>query len=57
MNLLGVTLLVLFMFAVLVGIVFIERGQRRVPIQYAKRVVGRRVYGGQIGRASCRERV
>jgi preprotein translocase subunit SecY len=47
MNLLGVTLLVLFMFAVLVGIVFIERGQRRVPIQYAKRVVGRRVYGGQ----------
>ena len=47
MNLLRVTLLVLFMFAVLVGIVFIERGQRRVPIQYAKRVVGRRVYGGQ----------
>ena len=29
------------------AIVFIERGQRRVQIQYAKRVVGRRVYGGQ----------
>jgi preprotein translocase subunit SecY len=24
-----------------------ERGQRRVPVQYAKRVVGRRMYGGQ----------
>lgn len=28
-------------------IVFIERGQRRIPVQYAKRVVGRRMYGGQ----------
>jgi preprotein translocase subunit SecY len=28
-------------------IVFVERGDRRVPIQYAKRVVGRKVYGGQ----------
>ncbi len=28
-------------------IVFVERGQRRIPVQYAKRVVGRRVYGGQ----------
>jgi preprotein translocase subunit SecY len=28
-------------------IVFVERGQRRIPVSYAKRVVGRRVYGGQ----------
>ncbi|MCX5859694.1 MAG: SecY family transport protein, partial [Proteobacteria bacterium] len=28
-------------------IIFMDRGQRRIPIQYAKRVVGRRVYGGQ----------
>ena len=28
-------------------IIFMERGQRRVPVQYAKRVVGRRMYGGQ----------
>jgi len=28
-------------------IIFVERGQRRIPIQYAKRVVGRSVYGGQ----------
>jgi preprotein translocase subunit SecY len=31
----------------LVGIVFIEQGQRRIPVQFAKRVVGRRMYGGQ----------
>src|SRR6266851_9826045 len=29
------------------GIVYVETGQRRIPIQYARRVVGRRVYGGQ----------
>lgn len=33
--------------ALLVAIVFIEQGQRRIPIQFAKRVVGRRQYGGQ----------
>jgi preprotein translocase subunit SecY len=32
---------------VLVAIVFIEQGQRRIPVQFAKRVVGRRMYGGQ----------
>jgi preprotein translocase subunit SecY len=31
----------------LVGIVFIEQGQRRIPVTFAKRVVGRRMYGGQ----------
>lgn len=46
-NLLETVLLAAFMFVVIMGIVFIERGQRRVPIQYAKRVVGRRIYGGQ----------
>jgi preprotein translocase subunit SecY len=33
--------------ALLVAIVFIEQGQRRIPVTYAKRVVGRRMYGGQ----------
>jgi preprotein translocase subunit SecY len=33
--------------AALVAIVFIEQGQRRIPVQFAKRVVGRRQYGGQ----------
>ncbi|MCX5869006.1 MAG: preprotein translocase subunit SecY [Proteobacteria bacterium] len=39
--------IVLIMVAVVAFIIFMERGQRRIPIQYAKRVVGRRVYGGQ----------
>ncbi len=46
-NLLQVTLLLGLVFVVIGLIVWIERGQRRIPIQYAKRVVGRRVYGGQ----------
>lgn len=32
---------------VIAVIIFFERGQRRIPVQYAKRVVGRKVYGGQ----------
>lgn len=47
MNLLEVTLLLAFMFGVVYAIVFVERGQRRIPLQYAKRVLGRRVYEGQ----------
>jgi len=31
----------------LVAVVFVEQGQRRIPVQFAKRVVGRRMYGGQ----------
>ncbi len=38
---------VLIALGVLVSIVFIEQGQRRIPVQFAKRVVGRRQYGGQ----------
>ena len=34
------------MVAVIAAIVFVERGHRRVTVQYAKRVVGRRMYGG-----------
>lgn len=37
--------LIIFVFVV-AAIVFMERGQRRIPVQYAKRVVGRKVYGG-----------
>ena len=35
------------MVAVVAAIVILESGRRKVPVQYAKRVVGRRVYGGQ----------
>ena len=46
-NLLETVMLCGFMFVVVLAIVFVERAQRRVPIQYAKRVVGRKIYGGQ----------
>lgn len=39
--------LVVMMVVVVAAIVFMERGQRRIPVQYAKRVVGRKIYGGQ----------
>jgi preprotein translocase subunit SecY len=42
-----VLLLAAFMVLVVGVIVFCERGQRRIPVQYAKRVVGRRIMGGQ----------
>ena len=47
MSLMVLLLLIVVMGAVLVAIVFMERGQRRIPIQYAKRMVGRKMYGGQ----------
>jgi preprotein translocase subunit SecY len=40
-------ILVALALVILVSIVFIEQGQRRIPVQFAKRVVGRRMYGGQ----------
>jgi preprotein translocase subunit SecY len=47
MGFLVLLLLLALMIGVIAVIVFVERGQRRIPVQYAKRVVGRRVYGGQ----------
>jgi preprotein translocase subunit SecY len=42
-----VALFILVLAVILVGaIIFVERGQRRIPVQYAKRVVGRKMYGG-----------
>jgi preprotein translocase subunit SecY len=46
-NLLLMIFLVGLMVAVVAAIVFMEAGHRKIPIQYAKRVVGRRMYGGQ----------
>lgn len=42
-----ILMLVVTMVLVVAFITFAERGQRRIPVQYAKRVVGRRMYGGQ----------
>ena len=47
MGFLILLLLMAIMIGVIAVIVYVERGQRRIPVQYAKRVVGRRVYGGQ----------
>ena len=46
-NWLWIVLLVAFMLALVVFIVFIQDAERRIPIQYAKRQVGRKMYGGQ----------
>ncbi|MCY4614468.1 MAG: preprotein translocase subunit SecY [Nitrospira sp.] len=47
LSLLFLILLIVSMLGVITAIVFLESGRRRVPVQYAKRVVGRKVYGGQ----------
>jgi preprotein translocase subunit SecY len=43
-SILGLAIIVVFIIA---GVIYVQEGQRRVSVQYAKRVVGRRVYGGQ----------
>jgi preprotein translocase subunit SecY len=47
LSILVLAVLLVFMIAVVAFIVLVEGGQRRIPVQYAKRVVGRRVMGGQ----------
>jgi len=46
-TLFALLFLLVFMIAVLAFIVFMERGQRRIPIHYAKRQMGRKMFGGQ----------
>ena len=62
MGLEKLVVLMLLFVAVVVAVIFITKGQRRIPTQSAKHVRGRRVYGGtrqflplagQPGRASC----
>jgi preprotein translocase subunit SecY len=47
MNLFAALFLLGFMAAVVAVIIYFERAHRRIPVQYARRIVGRRVYGGQ----------
>jgi preprotein translocase subunit SecY len=47
LGVLVILLITVLMIAVVGGIVFVEAGQRRIPVQYAKRIVGRKMYGGQ----------
>jgi preprotein translocase subunit SecY len=47
LGIIVVFFIVVLMIGVVGVIVYVERGQRRIPVQYAKRIVGRRMYGGQ----------
>ena len=47
MSLFVLLLVLVIMVGVLIGIIVMERGQRRIPIHYAKRMMGRKMYGGQ----------
>jgi len=47
LTLIFMPIIIIMMFLIIGFIIFVETSQRRIPIQYAKRVVGRRVYGGQ----------
>lgn len=46
-SIISILLVAVVTLAIIVGIVAIQEGQRRIPVQYAKRVVGRKMYGGQ----------
>ncbi len=46
-SILSVIVFAAIMLALVSAIIFVERGQRRLPVSYAKRVVGRKIYGGQ----------
>src|SRR5439155_16086925 len=46
LGLIRVLIVILLLIGVVAAIIFVERAHRRVTVQYAKRVVGRRMYGG-----------
>lgn len=46
-NIIEVIGFLLFAFIIVVGVIAIQQGERKIPVQYAKRVVGRKMYGGQ----------
>jgi preprotein translocase subunit SecY len=47
LNIFTILFLIILMVIVIAAIIFAETSQRRLPVQYAKRIVGRKVYGGQ----------
>lgn len=46
-NIVELILFVIFAVLIIMAVVLVQEGQRRIPVQYAKRVVGRKMYGGQ----------
>ncbi len=47
LNIVKVVVILLVVIAIIVGVIYILQGLRKIPVQYAKRVVGRKMYGGQ----------
>lgn len=46
-NIIEIILFLIFALIIVVGVIAIQQGERKIPVQYAKRVVGRKMYGGQ----------
>lgn len=47
LNVINVIIMITVLLAMVVGIVIMQEAQRKIPVQYAKRIVGRKMYGGQ----------
>ena len=47
LNIINVIIMVTVLLAMIIGIVIMQEAQRKIPVQYAKRIVGRKMYGGQ----------
>jgi preprotein translocase subunit SecY len=47
LNIIKVAIIVIVIIAMIAGVIFVQQGIRKIPVQYAKRVVGRKMYGGQ----------
>jgi preprotein translocase subunit SecY len=47
LNIVEAVVMVIAVIAIVAGVIFIQQGIRKIPVQYAKRVVGRKMYGGQ----------
>lgn len=47
LNILKLIIIAVVIVAIIAGVIFVQQGIRKIPVQYAKRVVGRKMYGGQ----------
>lgn len=47
LSILKLLIILIIIVAIIAGVIFVQQGVRRIPVQYAKRVVGRKMYGGQ----------
>jgi len=47
LNIVKVIIIALVVVAIIVGVIFVQQGIRKIPVQYTKRIVGRKMYGGQ----------